>query len=219
MPTDGKPALTLEEIALQKWWLDEGKGAENIGFTAVPHYEKMMAVASNMLGIAATTLPQESTIIQAIINPNIPKQVDEKALQNAIAGGFNIRLMNHNPVMLDVSFIDKKATPNLALLVPLAKNIVWLNLNQLNLSNKVGASIAQMSNLEKLRLEKNNISDGIAQSLIHLNYLNAINLNETQVGNSTVEELKKMKSLKQLYVWKTKVETTPQNSPVRIITQ
>jgi hypothetical protein len=62
--------------------------------------------------------------------------------------------MNHNPVMLDVSFIDKKATPNLALLVPLAKNIVWLNLNQLNLSNKVGVSIAQMSNLEKLRLEK-----------------------------------------------------------------
>lgn len=208
MPTDGKPALTPEEIALLKWWLDEGKGAENIGFTAVPHHEKMMAVASSILDIAATTLPQESTIIQAIINPNIPKQVDEKALQNAIAGGFNIRLMNHNPVMLDVSFIDKKATPNLALLVPLAKNIVWLNLNQLNLSNKVGASIAQMSNLEKLRLEKNNISDGIASDLIGLQHLNSLNLNETQVSDLTVTELKKLKSLQHLYVWRTKVLAT-----------
>jgi hypothetical protein len=29
MPTDGKPALTPEEIALLKWWIEEGKGAEN----------------------------------------------------------------------------------------------------------------------------------------------------------------------------------------------
>jgi hypothetical protein len=113
----------------------------------------MTAVASGMLGIAGHFTTRK-TAIQTFINPDIPKKVDEKAIQNAIAGGFNIRLMNHNPVMLDVSFIDKKATPNLALLVPLAKNIVWLNLNQLNLSNKVGVSIAQMSNLEKLRLEK-----------------------------------------------------------------
>ncbi|MGX7689218.1 DUF2231 domain-containing protein [Flectobacillus roseus] len=218
MPTDGKPALTPEEIALLKWWIDEGKGAENIGFTAVPHHEKMTAVASAILGIAGAVLPQENTSIQTFTNPNIPKQVDEKALQNAIAGGFNIRLMNHNPVMLDVSFIDKKATPNLALLVPLAKNIVWLNLNQLNLSNKVGASIAQMSNLEKLRLEKNNISDGIASDLIGLQHLNSLNLNETQVSNVTVTELKKLKSLQHLYVWKTKVlETQPNDTNAHVL--
>jgi hypothetical protein len=213
MPTDGKPALTPEEIALLKWWIEEGKGAENLSFTAVPHHEKMTAVASAILGIAGAVLPQENTSIQTFTNPNIPKQVDEKALQNAIAGGFNIRLMNHNPVMLDVSFIDKKATPNLALLVPLAKNIVWLNLNQLNLSNKVGASIAQMSNLEKLRLEKNNISDGIASDLIGLQHLNSLNLNETLVSNVTVTELKKLKSLQHLYVWRTKVlETQPNDT-------
>jgi hypothetical protein len=153
MPTDGKPALTPEEIALLKWWIDEGKGAENWLYGCASS-RKNDGCSLWYVGYCRTTLPQESTAIQAFINPDIPKKVDEKAIQNAIAGGFNIRLMNHNPVMLDVGFIDKKATPNLALLVPLAKNIVWLNLNQLNLSNKVGVSIAQMSNLEKLRLEK-----------------------------------------------------------------
>lgn len=204
MPTDGKPALTPEEIALLKWWLDEGKGAENIGFTTVPNHEKMTSTASGILGIAGAILPQENTQIQ-VINPDIPKMVDEKAIQNAIDGGFNIRFMNHNPVMLDVSFINKKAAPNLALLVPIAKNIVWLNLNQLNLSNKIGSSIALMLNLEKLRLEKNNITDGFAQNLLGLKHLNALNLNETQISNVTVNELKKLKSLNHLYVWNTKV--------------
>ncbi|MDI9877915.1 DUF2231 domain-containing protein [Flectobacillus longus] len=204
MPTDGKPALTPEEIALLKWWLDEGKGAENIGFTTVPNHEKMTSTASGILGIAGAILPQENTQIQAI-NPDIPKKVNEKAIQNAIDGGFNIRFMNHNPVMLDVSFINKKAAPNLALLVPIAKNIVWLNLNQLNLSNKIGSSIALMLNLEKLRLEKNNITDGFAQNLLGLKHLNALNLNETQISNVTVNELKKLKSLNHLYVWRTKV--------------
>jgi hypothetical protein len=60
MPTDGKPALTPEEIALLKWWIEEGKGAENLSFTAVPHHEKMTAVASGMLGIAGAVLPQET---------------------------------------------------------------------------------------------------------------------------------------------------------------
>ncbi|MDI9866427.1 hypothetical protein QM480_18950 [Flectobacillus sp. DC10W] len=204
MPTDGKPALTPEEIALLKWWLDEGKGAENIGFTTVPNHEKMTSTASGILGIAGAILPQENKQIQ-VINPDIPKKVDEKAIQNAIDGGFNIRFMNHNPVMLDVSFINKKAAPNLALLVPIAKNIVWLNLNQLNLSNKIGSSIALMLNLEKLRLEKNNITDGFAQNLLGLKHLNALNLNETQISNVTVNELKKLKSLNHLYVWNTKV--------------
>lgn len=211
MPTDGKPALTPEEIALLKWWLDEGKGAENLSFMAVPNHEKMTSTASGILGIAGAILPQENTPIQAFINPDIPKKVDEKAIQNAIDGGFNIRFMNHNPVMLDVSFIDKKATPNLALLTPIAKSIVWLNLNQLNLSNKVGASIALMSNLEKLRLEKNNITDGIASDLARLQHLNSLNLNETQVSNLTVNELTRLKSLQHLYIWRTKVLETQRN--------
>lgn len=211
MPTDGKPALTPDEIALLKWWLDEGKGAENLSFMAVPNHEKMTAMASGILGIAGAILPQDNTQIQTFVNPDIPKKVDEKAVQNAINGGFNIRFMNHTPVMLDVSFINKKETPNLALLAPIAKNIVWLNLNQLNLSNKVGPSIALMSNLEKLRLEKNNISDGIASDLTGLQHLNSLNLNETQVSNLTVNELKKLKSLQHIYVWRTKFLETQRN--------
>lgn len=211
MPTDGKPALTSDEIALLKWWLDEGKGAENVSFMAVPNHEKMTATASGILGIAGAILPQENTQIQTFVNPDIPKKVDEKAVQNAINGGFNIRFMNHNPVMLDVSFINKKETPNLALLAPIAKNIVWLNLNKLHLSNAIGSSIASMSNLEKLRLEKNNITDGIAADLIELQHLNSLNLNETQVSNLTVNELKKLKSLQHIYVWRTKVLETQRN--------
>lgn len=171
-------------------------------FLSISKASKKTAISDSSLN---TLITSDTTEIKEIINPNIPQIADQKAIEAAIKGGFNIRLMHKKPDMLDISFLDKKSIPNLELLKPLTLHIIWLNLKDLNLDNTIGKDISEMKNLEKLRLEKNNINDGIVKDLISLENLNSINLNETQISNIGLSELMQLKKLKTIYVWKTAV--------------
>ena len=118
--------------------------------------------------------------------------------------GLNIRVMQHKPLMLDVTLPEGKAdllnsTKNE--LKSIAKNIIWLNLSNNNLTEQDLESLVMMSNLEKLRLEKNPITDNIIPSIISLKHLESINLNETKMTNSGIERLKQNPSLKRVYQW------------------
>lgn len=208
MPTDGKPALTKEEIELLGWWINEGKAQKQVLFSRVSNNDKFKATAMAVLGLGGATLAiQGNSKIKEIINPEIPKNTNEKAIQEAIEGGFNIRKMHQNPDMLDVSFVNKSQAEklNLSLLKPLSKNIIWLNLNELSLNNNAAEVITQLSNLEKLRLEKNNIDDIFITKILSLKHLNAINLNQTKVSILSVQKLREMKAMKAIYIWNTAI--------------
>ena len=91
-------------------------------------------------------------------------------------------------------------------LMPLAKNIIWLNLSGNNFTDNDLAILRSFINLEKLRIEKNPVTDGISNDLISLKHLEAVNLNETKITDLTVANLKKNPGIKRIYTWGTAVK-------------
>jgi Leucine-rich repeat (LRR) protein len=83
----------------------------------------------------------------------------------------------------------------------IAKNIIWLNLSNNELTEKDLESLGLMSNLEKLRLENNPITDKIIPLILSLKHLESINLNETNLSNTAIEKLKQNPSIKRVYQW------------------
>jgi hypothetical protein len=88
----------------------------------------------------------------------------------------------------------------------IAKNVIWLNISNNDLTENDLDFLPLMSNLEKLRLDKNPITDKIINQLAGLKHLEALNLNETNVTETGIEKLKQLPGLKRVYQWNVKKE-------------
>lgn len=140
------------------------------------------------------------------VNPSIPEKLDSSFINALRKNGFNVRIMSHRPVMLDLTLPSQsgiKLSDIEKQLDAVSKNIVWLNLSDNGFNDSDLSILKEMTNLEKLRLEKNPIGDAIVDQVKDLKYLNAINLNETKLTNEGLSALKRNPSLKSIYTWKT----------------
>ena len=143
--------------------------------------------------------------LAADFNQDIPIFSNQALIDTLRSKGLNIRVMQHKPLMLDVTFPEGKGyLLNLVNsdLKSIAKNIIWLNLSDNNLKDQDLECLSLMSNLEKLRLENNPITDQIIPSILSLKHLESINLNETELSEVGIERLKQNTSLKRVYQWK-----------------
>ncbi len=207
MPTDGKTPLTKTEVALIRWWIEKAAAADNIKLTDVKGYQNVQPMVASVLGFAGTTsvMAAEEGNSRFPVNPNIPLSGDTAQITVARREGFVIRVMNHQPLMLDVTLPPKagKSGVNLAVLKPLARHIIWLNLSDLNLTDGQLSTITDFSNLEKLRVEKNPIGNEALKSISGLTHLHALNVYGTKITPAGLATLKHMKQLENLYVWQT----------------
>lgn len=212
MPTDGKTPLTKTEVTLIKWWIEKAAAADNIKLTDVKGYQDMQPTVASVLGFAG---PTDAFVADAgnpsrPVNPNIPPSGDTAQITVARHEGFVVRVMNNRPLMLDVTLPPEagKSGVNLALLKPLAKHIIWLNLSNLNLTDGQLSIVATFSNLEKLRVEKNPIGNESLKSIAGLTHLHALNVYGTKITPAGLGTLKPMKQLENLYVWQTGITAT-----------
>jgi uncharacterized membrane protein len=212
MPTDGKTPLTKTEIALVKWWIEKAAAADDIKLTDVKGYQDVKPMVASVLGFPGSTdaFVADAGNPRRPVNPNIPPSGDTAQITVARQEGFVIRVMNHQPLMLDVTLPPKagKSGVNLAVLKPLAKHIIWLNLSDLNLTDGHLGIVATFSNLEKLRVEKNPIGNESLKNISGLAHLHALNVYHTKITPAGLETLKHMKQLENLYVWQTGITAT-----------
>jgi uncharacterized membrane protein len=207
MPTDGKTPLTSNEVELLRWWIEKAAAAENVKLVDIKGYEEITPRMAGMLGFG---LPGEVAIGNSVaqINPKIPLESDINQIEVARKKGFIVRVMSHKPMMLDVT-LPKPSAQNalsLAVLKPFAKNIIWLNLSGLQLTDQDVGILSECSNLEKLRMERNPIGNGSLKTLARLDHLQALNVYGTQVTAAGLSALKDMKRLEKIYMWKTAIQ-------------
>ncbi|MBL7763762.1 MAG: hypothetical protein JNL23_10095 [Chitinophagaceae bacterium] len=81
----------------------------------------------------------------------------------------------------------------------LAKNIIWLNVSENNLSDNDLSFLTSLINLEKLRIEKNPVTDAVCDRLKTLPHLEAVNLNETKVTANGIVTLRKNETIRRVY--------------------
>lgn len=206
MPADGKTPLTKSEVALLEWWIEKAMAVEGKKMSELKHSPAITALISSYLKIGSTGNADMSVNPSyPVSNPAIPVFSNLKLLDSLRSMGLNIRIMQHQPLMLDVTLQGGKGSQIASMkpgLKSIAGNIVWLNLSDNKLIDSDLDFLPLLINLEKLRLEKNPVTDKLIPVISRLKHLEAVNLNETAFTKAGVEQLKKMPSLKRVYEWK-----------------
>jgi len=205
MPTDGKTPLTKSEIEIIQWWIEKGMAVNGKKMSELKNTQTINPLIASYLKIGDGRKSIElADPSYPLSNPDIPVFSNMKLLDSLRNMGLNIRVMQHKPLMLDVTLPEVKRKQIASIrsgLKSIAKNVIWLNLSGNDLTDSDLDFLPLMINLEKLRLEKNPITDKVIPLISSLKRLEAVNLNETGISEAGVEQLKKMPAIKRVYEW------------------
>jgi len=205
MPTDGKTPLTKTETEIIQWWIEKGKAVEGKRMSELQNAQLINEKVASYLKLGNFSGGDELAGTENEgLNQDIPTFLNIALIDSLRSKGMKIRVMQHKPLMLDVTLPEGKGDLLNLLnseLKSIAKNIIWLNLSDNELTDQDLESLGLMSNLEKLRLENNPITDKIIPVILSLKHLESINLNETKLSEAGIERLKQNPSLKRVYQW------------------
>lgn len=210
MPTDGKTPLTKTETEIIKWWIEKGQAIENKKISELKNNKEITPLIASLLGLNNDSNAIVMSGIEQKINPDIPLTTDKVQIESLRKKGFVIRIMLQKPMMLDVTLPAQssiKLTECQMELQAIAKNVIWLNVSDNNLTDKQVDFLKDLSNIEKLRLEKNPITDEVCKNLVGLKHLEAVNLNETLITEKGTKVLALNPAIKRVYTWQTAVKS------------
>ncbi|QVY66027.1 c-type cytochrome domain-containing protein [Polaribacter sp. Q13] len=210
MPPKGKTPLTEEETAIITYWIDNANASFSTKIGAIESSKKTLAIATTMLGLSS----------DGNNGNELPKLgvIDEKVLNELLSEGFTLRelvfgsnlyeavLPSNTITVANADLLEEK----LKKLVGIKDHILWLSIQDNNLSDANIKDINQFKNLLKLKLNSNPITDIGISELNALSKLTSINLYNTQVTEVSLGSLSKLKNLQKIYAWETKI--TAENS-------
>ena len=196
MPPKEKPQLKDNEITLIHWWIATGATFDK----KTKELEQPEKLKPILLSLQKEVKKIPPDVPQAMV-----EKADEKALQKLKQKGIVVLPVAQNSNYLTVNFItvDSITYNDIALLLSIKKQLVWLNLSGKKISDTLLAPIGQLVNLTRLQLDNTLITDkGLASllSLIELQYLNLVG---TKVTGNGIKQLKGLPKLQAIYIYKT----------------
>ena len=205
MPPRGHPAPSHADVALLRWWIDQGASFDQVlaDTQVTPELEPAIA---DRLGPVDLSAP-------SILSVRVP-QGDAKAI--AALKVLNLRV---EPLRADSSLLMVEAPPaartlddkGLAALEPLAAQIAWLNLGGTQVTDAgLAQLLPKLVNLWKLSLDRTAITDRALAPLEKLARLESVNVYGTAVTDAGLKPLEKLPRLRSVYAWQTQV--TPQGA-------
>ena len=201
MPPKEKPQLKDNEIEILHWWIATGASFDK----KTKELEQPEKIKPILLALQKVVKKIPSDLPQTPVN-----MADEKAIQKIKGRGIVILPVAQNSNYLKANFVtvDSITSNDIALLLPVKKQLVWLNLGGKKLPDTILATISQLTNLSRLQLDYTAITDkGLAslQSLVNLQYLNLVGTNITIQG---VMQLKTLPRLQAIYLYKTFISSS-----------
>ena len=219
MPPKGDP-LTQEEIKLLKLWIAAGAKTETTVSQLGDDSEISALLASVEQVLAGEKEPEPVTVVEEIpekvvesiwegLSPEEQKERLDQAQTDADKLNISIMPISAVDPRLRISVLNGASEfgdEQIAVLEPVAENIVSLDLAKSIVTDAGLDVVGQMRNLEKLHLEGTKITDSGIGKLTNLQKLTYLNLHSTQVGNQIFEHIPKMPALRKVYVWQTNVD-------------
>ncbi|MES2594374.1 MAG: c-type cytochrome domain-containing protein [Verrucomicrobiota bacterium] len=211
MPPSDEPQLTKEEIAILKWWIEAGASESDTVAAAKPPADVEGALAV----LLAKGLPKaDATAAAKVEKPKAKPLTDAEKKQVAdvtakmVALNASLMPLAQDTELLRLSVInaaDKFTDKELALLEPIAQQIVWVDLARSQVTDAAADTLAKMANLERLHLENTKVSDAALTKLAGLQKLEYLNLYGTKTTDGGIAKLAGAKGLKKLFAWQTGV--------------
>jgi hypothetical protein len=210
MPPEDEPQITPEELALLKWWIDGG-ASETV---TVAEAEKSAEIEGLLAVSLAGGLPKVETVT---VKPEKPKAAPPTDEEKQKIAEITLKLQAVNAVLMPLAMdtpqlrlsvinaANQFGDAELALMEPIAKHVVWLDLARSQVTDAAMDTVAKMSILERLHLENTKVTDEGIRKLAALPALEYLNLYGTKVTDDGIKSLESVPSLKKLFVWQTGV--------------
>ena len=193
MPNKGQPLRPTEQDLLRRWV------AEGADWPASGDQVVADAIAARVLPRLVFDLPPTDAAQQSAI----------EAAAAALRGrGAVVQRVAADTAALDVNLSllrDKAGDAELALLVPLAPVLVWLNASRTAISDAGCQHLAQLTQLRRLHVANTALTPAGFRALSTLQRLETLNAHGTGLDDDAVRALGELKQLRQLYAWQTKV--------------
>lgn len=201
MPPKEKPQLKENEIEILHWWISTGATFDK-KTKELQQPEKIKPILLSLQKEVKKILPDvpQATVAEA----------DEKAVRKLKERGVVVLPVGQNTNYLKANFVivDSVTVDDIALLLPIKKQLVWLNLSGKKISDTILTTVSRLTNLTRLQLDNTSITDkGIAslQSLVDLQYLNLVGTIITAKG---ILQLKNLPRLQAIYLYKTFINSS-----------
>ncbi len=214
MAPKDKPQLTEQEVSLLYWWIDNGAD-----FTKkVKEIQQPGKIKTVLISLQSGNEEQKSP-------PDIPPMPVEKANAAAIQKlkdlGAVIIPVSQNSNYLEANFVTAMnvTDKDMALLLPLKKQLVWLKAGNTHIGDSALATIGLCTSLTKLQLDHTNITDNGLGRLRSLTQLQSLNLAGTKVTARGIKVLKDLKQLHSLFLYQTNVDRKEWDELKKIFTK
>tara|TARA_R110002126_G_scaffold286554_1_gene438507 strand:+ start:5994 stop:7262 length:1269 start_codon:yes stop_codon:yes gene_type:complete len=186
MPPKGKTPLTEEETAILTYWINNANASFKTKVGAIKTPENILGFASSSLGLSGHGSTTKVELPVAI-------KIDETILQDLIAEGFRISELVFDSNIYEVVLPAKTVTKNnakdintkLEKLLKIKDNVLWLYLEDNQITDKHLKFVGQFKNLQKLKLNNNTITDNGISNLVNLKNIESINLYNTNITKTS----------------------------------
>lgn len=197
MPPNEKAQLTSAEIALIHGWIAAGAP-----------FDKRISELDN-----ATAMRRylETLLQPAVRKPLLPELAVAPAPGPAVAALRNLGVIvlpvSDSTHYLSVSYVNARSVTDdqLALLLPLREQVLWLDLTRTSVGNSAMKFVSQLPVLTQLNLQFTQIGDDGLKGIVALSRLESLNVVATKMSDKGLEELSTLKSLKRVYCYGTDV--------------
>ncbi len=208
MPPEDKTDLEDHEVAILKWWIDQGAPKDaKLAEVEVPDAIKE---AIDKL-VPPEVLAQQKAAAEEEVKREEAKRDSVKAeverLRKEFPAALNFESQTSSGLVFTaVSMRKEFGDDDLAKLAPVLPAVVSLDLSASTVTDKGAALLSSAVELKSLRLAETALTDAGVEALAKLPKLESLNLYGTQVGNEGLMKLTSLPNLKKLYLWQTKVE-------------
>ena len=207
MPPKEKPQLNEQQIAVLHWWISSGASLQK----KVKDLEQTEKIKPILLSFQGTE-SEKKLLSDVPVDP--VKKADEKAIRKLKERGVVVLPVSQNSNYLMASFVTADSITNrdIALLVPMQQQLVWLKLGNTGIGDSALAIISKFKNISRLQLDHTNITDDGMAYLPAMNNLQYLNLVGTKVTANGVLRLKNLKKLQSVYLYQTLIKSSEWNT-------
>ena len=197
--------VTKEELAIFKWWIEDGA---KLNMTVAQAPASVRPFMEKILKDPPKEKKAPRAPMNVIVLPEVPKASAEALKAVAATGALALPIHQTtnayqiNALPVQKSFGDKQVAD---LANSIAQQTLWLNLSRSQITDAGLSNLPKFKELRRLYLDNTKVTDKALASIAKLPNLEYLNLYGTEISDAGVDQLKSLKNLKKLYLWKTKV--------------
>lgn len=199
MPPRTRPPLPVADASVLRWWVDQGASFEATlaDVEVAPEIVPALQARVGELALDAPALPAiavpplNATALAALTREGLPV--------SRLAEGVDF-LQVHARGM-GTKFGDAQ----LSALLPVAANIIWMDLGGTAVTDDALDTLATFPNLTRLHLDRTAVSDAGLAAVAGLSHLEWVNLYDTKITDAGLQRVSAIASLRTAYVAETGV--------------